>query len=636
MFDKSISYRITIFVTLAVISVFLAFIIVNYFYNQRLLKDNIENHAIGLSTEVNSTVSQYIISTREIALNISEQVEYYSKNGDVELLITMIMQKYDYLNAIHINFDSLVPLSYHNYFIVRTQDSLLFQQENERIYDCIDEAKVLEKVAVRKKSGWTEPYRCTQYGENIVVSFYCPVKNINTNNDTTYIGDVICELSLLNLNKQINEIETGNNGFAFLIDTGGRYITHPKEEWILSRTIFDLSSNVFDISEIDFSYIIKNKLSGDAIARPELLEFQKSWVYYTPIHASNWYLIFVLPYDELFADLYLITLRLLFLAVIGIVLIYFIISYIAHKLIEPLSEAANQLNKFSKQTGDSVDKETLNEIKMVTKSLKSLKSWYEKQKIEKERALIISNLQKQDLMQASEIQQSIIKTDFSVFQDRDDIDLHAIYKPAKEVSGDLFDFFFIDDENLVFTVGDVSGKGVPAAIFMSIAQTLLKSNARFKKAKNIVNKANKELCTNNQHQFFLTLFLGVLKVKKSELYYCNAAHTTGIVLKANGELVELNKSHGLPLGLYAEKNYSDSKVPLEKDDSIILYTDGVTELQNSENKQFGMKRFKKILKPLAGMKPSVMAQKIEDELEEYKGGAKQYDDISLLILKFKV
>ncbi|MFO7976810.1 MAG: SpoIIE family protein phosphatase [Candidatus Hydrogenedentota bacterium] len=101
-------------------------------------------------------------------------------------------------------------------------------------------------------------------------------------------------------------------------------------------------------------------------------------------------------------------------------------------------------------------------------------------------------------MQASEIQQSLIKTDFPAFPDRDDVDLYALYKPARVVSGDLFDYFFTDDENLVFTIGDVSGKGVPAAIFMSIAQTIIRNNASFKKAKNIVSKSNHDLCTNKQ------------------------------------------------------------------------------------------------------------------------------------------
>ena len=466
-----------------------------------------------------------------------------------------------------------------------------------------------------------------------MASYYTPIRKINVTGDTIHEGEVICELSLSDLNNYINKMELEENGFAFLVDSTGKFITHPKQEWILNQSIFGLSDNVFSISQNEFTKIISGNLSGSTIAYPELLDHEKSWVYYTPLNAANWYLIFVLPYDELFSDLYLTTLRLLFFAVLGIMGIYMIITYIINKLIEPLSNVTDKLNKFSSQTGNQ-SLNTLNEIKLVAESLKSLKAWYAKQKDEQNQALIKNNLQKQDLMQASEIQQSIIKTNFPAFPDRPEVDLYAIYKPALEVSGDLFDFFFIDDENLVFTIGDVSGKGVPAAIFMGISQTIIKSNALYKKAKNIVNKANQELSISNQHQFFLTLFLGVLKISKKELYYCNAAHTSGIILKPNGELIELSQTHGLPLGLYPEKEYADSKVSLEKNDCIILYTDGVTELQNSEKIQFGFKRFKNLLAPLAGLEPSEMAKRIEKSLDDFQGEAAQYDDLSLLIVKF--
>ena len=632
MTNKSISYRLSIFISLAVIGVFVIFIIVNYIFNQQILKQNIEHQAIGLSTQVNSKVSQYVISTREIALNLSEQVIYYNQNNDTEELIYMVMRKYDFLNAIHVNIDSSVNVENHSHFMLRVSDSLYYETSNTKIFDCENEEQIIAEVAAKKQKGWTRPFRCNKYG-NVIASYYCPVKQVDAAGDTIIIGEVICELSLLKLNRQINEIEIQDNGFAFLVDDSGSFITHPNQDWIINQNIFGLSHKVFEISRSEFQNIIENNRSGSTIAYPEILDYEKSWVYYTPVNAADWYLIFVLPYHTLFADLYLTTLRLLFFAVLGIMAIYFIITYITKRQIEPLSDVTHQLNKFSSQAGNN-SLDTLNEVQRVSESLKALKTWYARYKDEQTRALIKSNLQKQDLQQASEIQQSIIKTEFPAFPERKEIDIHAVYRSAREVSGDLFDFFFIDEENLVFTIGDVSGKGIPAAIFMSIAQTIIKSNAKFKKAKSIVNKANKELCTNNQHLFFLTLFLGVIKISKSELYYCNAAHTTTIVLKPDGKIKELNQAHGLPLGLYPEKEYADSKISIEKGDTIVLYTDGVTELQNEDKKQFGMKRFKETLQSLAGLEVSEITAGIESKLDEFRGKAPQYDDISILIVKY--
>jgi len=237
-------------------------------------------------------------------------------------------------------------------------------------------------------------------------------------------------------------------------------------------------------------------------------------------------------------------------------------------------------------------------------------------------------------MQASEIQQSLIKTDFPAFPERNDIDLYALYKPARVVSGDLFDYFFIDEDNLLITIGDVSGKGVPAAIFMSISQTIIKNNALFKKAKSIVNKANQDLCTDNMHQFFLTLFLGILNVKKGELHYCNAAHTTSLILRKDGLIIELNQTHGLPLGLYLDKDYQDAKINLEKGDKIILYTDGVSELLDENKEQFGIERFKENLVQLKEFGPEELVKNLEKSLGIFSGIAPQSDDICVFVIEY--
>jgi sigma-B regulation protein RsbU (phosphoserine phosphatase) len=147
----------------------------------------------------------------------------------------------------------------------------------------------------------------------------------------------------------------------------------------------------------------------------------------------------------------------LFFSVLGILAIFFIITYISNKLIQPLSKVTTQLKKFSSVTGES-GLVTSNEVEQVSESLNYLKSWYEKFEINQNKEDKINTLRKQDLLEASEIQMSLINNNFSVFANRNDIDLFAVYKPARIVSGDLFDFFFLDDYNLFFSIGDVSGK----------------------------------------------------------------------------------------------------------------------------------------------------------------------------------
>ena len=627
MFNKSIAYKLSIYISLAVIGVFLIFITTSYFFNQELLRDNIKNRAIGMSSKINGLVNQNATMTREVALIISEQIIYYSRNNDADLLLEMVMKKNPFLNAIHINLNSSLNAPAGYYFIGRESGSLNYRQSDSMIINCENEKEILTRVNKKEKKGWTEPYQCDTEND-IVVAFYCPV--FNGKNQT--VGQVYCELSLSEINESINQMNIGERGFAFIVTRHGDYITHPIKEWILTRNVNTLSTKVVNQKKIDIPAMLQSNESGTAIVYPEILNYEKSWVYYTPTNQNRWFLIFIMPYNELFSELYIQTLRMLLFAVIGIIIIYFIISYISNKLIEPLSSVTTQLNNLS---GPGSKESTQNEVKQVADSLIYLKTWFEKYRTTQEQEELKNYRRRQDLMQASEIQQSLIKTEFPAFPNRNDIDLYAIYRPARVVSGDLFDYFFVDDENLIFTIGDVSGKGVPAAIFMSIAQTIIKNNTSFKKAKNIVNKANYDLCTNNIHQFFVTLFLGILNVKTGRLNYCNAAHTASFILKRDGSLTKLDQTHGLPLGLYKDKKYKNSKIELDVGDKIILYTDGVTEMLNENKMQFGVDRFKKILVPLKELGPEELVKRIEKSLDTYRGNTAQSDDICVFVIEYK-
>lgn len=634
MLNKSIAYRLSIYISVAVISVFMAFILIAYFFNTGLVKSNIENKAVGLGLQALMLGEKQLVSTKEITSNIAEQVLYYAENNDVELLASQVMTKYHYLNAIRINIDSAVPnIQYHNYYYYRDADTIGYLKENKLIYHCRFEKNILEEMQKFDIPGWTEIFKCNKNNRE-VVAFYAPIKTKNANNEIISAGSIFIELSLLDLNDTINSLKIGKSGYAFLVSKDGTYLTHPNKDLILKKNLFSIDKREYNTSSEEIKQLFEKGEEGSIIAHPEFLNYKKSWVHYTLVKETGWILFFVVPYDELFISLYLLVLRMLFFSVLGILAIFFIITYITNKLIQPLSTVTSQLKNFSSTNGN-LELNTKNEIELVSGSLEFLKSWYEKFKTAQNQEEILSSQRKQDLLEASEIQMSLINTDFSFFNDRKDIDLFAVYKPARIVSGDLYDFFFLDEENLFFSIGDVSGKGLSAAFFMSVAQTLLKSNSRLLKPGKIVTNANNELYTANQHQFFLTLFCGILNVKTGVLNYCNAAHTLTMILSLNGDLHELDYSHGMPLGLHPGRNYEESSIKLKRGDSIVLFSDGVTELQNENEVRYGNDRFLNTLKPLATLNPKEMITEIEKDLELFKGKMKQSDDITIMVLKFK-
>ena len=637
MINKSIAYRLSIYISIAVIGVFLAYIVFAFYFNSGMIKSNIINRASNLGSKVLMIGEKQLVSTREITSNISEQVIYFAKHDDVQFLIENLMMKYTYLNAIHVNIDSIVPrIKNHNYYCFRGRDSIIFQSGNEFIYHCEHEIGIFDQKIKAGTPGWTESFTCN-INNNQVVSYYSPIRVRGENNQLVTIGSVISELSLLELNDSIKTLKISKNGqvgYTAIVSRDGTYLTHPNKDYILKRNLYSLPDKVSSMDSLSVYHMLNDGVSGTTIAYPDYLDYEKCWVYFMPLKETGWTLIFVVPYDILFVPLYLLILRMLFFSVLGILIIFFIVSYISNKLIMPLSTVTSQLKNFSSLTGKT-GLNTRNEIKLVSESLEYLQSWYDKFIINQQLEEQINTQRKQDLVEASEIQMSLINTDFSAFSSRTDIDLFAIYKPARIVSGDLFDFIFLDSDNLFFTIGDVSGKGISAAFFMSVAQTLLKGNSRLKEPGKIVSATNNKLFTVNQHQFFLTLFCGILDLKNGILKYCNAAHTPTIILKLNGKITELSQSHGMPLGLYPDREFGESEIQLEHGDSIIMYSDGATELQNNSAQYFGPEGLSRLLQNITSRKPKLLVEEIEKHLELFKGNVDQSDDITIMALQYK-
>ncbi len=636
MLNKSIAYRLSIYISLAVISVFIAFIIISFLFNFGIIKENIEYKAKNTSIEVNSRVRQYVVTTQEVTGNISGQIIFYDKKNAVRPYVQNILKKYPFINAIHINLDSVVDVNYHNFYAFSQADSVHVIEKNEPFVTCVNEDSVFQHMLNTPNVFWSDPIVCSR-NKHIVVSYFAPVYE-TVDGEKKRVGEVICELSLLELNESLNKMKVGEDGYSVLLSRNGLYLTHPRKEWIMKRNVYNLPKDVVNIDKSRLSDLLSGQATGMIIARPEQLNYQKSWVSVSRIEETGWVVLMVVPYSELFEPLYLPLLKMLFFAVLGILVVYILITYISNRQIQPLSSLTSQLKRFSDISGEAYEgDDSLNEIKQVSESLDLIKTWYEKNKLNTKNNEKLDRIKHDDIFQAAEIQQSLIKSEYPAFPDIKAVDLYSSYKPARIVSGDLFDYFFRDEKRLVFTNGDVSGKGVPAAFFMSVAQTIIKTvaaNLNFKKSSAIVREVNEQLYSNNVHQFFLTLFLGILNIKNGKLKYCNAAHTTAYVLKADGKLDRLADSHGLPLGLYREKDYEEGVYQLEEGDSIIVYTDGVTELQDENNMQYGTYRLEENLKSLSGLKPKEMVRRLEKSLKQFIGDTDQIDDITILILKY--
>lgn len=239
-----------------------------------------------------------------------------------------------------------------------------------------------------------------------------------------------------------------------------------------------------------------------------------------------------------------------------------------------------------------------------------------------------------ELNVAAKIQADMLPCIFPAFPNRHEFDIHASMTPAKEVGGDFYDFFLIDDDHLAMVMADVSGKGVPAALFMMISKTLLKSSAQSGLSPHsVLEQVNNQLCENNDAEMFVTVWLGILEISTGKLRCANAGHEYPAIRRAGGEFELFKDKHGFVLAGMENVRYKEYELTLNPGDMIFVYTDGVAEATDANNELFGTDRMLTALNrnPNAGC--AAMLSAVHKEINEFVGEAPQFDDITMLCLE---
>ncbi len=322
------------------------------------------------------------------------------------------------------------------------------------------------------------------------------------------------------------------------------------------------------------------------------------------------------------------------------------LKYVENTITVPLQILFNVVTTFSKSENEKIDVEELKETcegiktgdeieelsiafcKMMSdiqEYVKNIKeASLEKEKVEAE------------LMAATKIQSSLLPNIFPAFPQRDDFEIFANMRPAKGISGDFYDFYLFGDK-LAFVIADVSGKGVPAALFMMTAKSVIKNAfASSSDIREVVRRVNNELCENNEALMFVTAFLGIINLKEGILTYVNAGHTPPLLKHDFGKFEYINIKNNCILGIIPNADFEKQEIELRKNDMLFAYTDGVTEAMNSFGNLYGMEKLKEVLNKesmkyidIYGMIPMV-----RKDIDKFCKGEKQTDDITMLTFKY--
>ena len=284
------------------------------------------------------------------------------------------------------------------------------------------------------------------------------------------------------------------------------------------------------------------------------------------------------------------------------------------------------LNKKNRQTFDEIDESLLaglsDHITVALERGRLIEAYIEKERLE------------EGLKLAHDIQMSMLPKTFPPFPERRDLDIFAAITPAKKVGGDFYDFFFLDEDRLCFAIGDVSGKGVPAALFMAVIKTLFKAIAsRVQNPSDILSTVNRQICRDNDSQMFTTLLCGILNTRTGEIKYSSGGHNPPYHISRGG-VQQMPNTDGRVLGLIEESTYGWGRLVLGSGETIVLYTDGVTEAMDPAGKFFSEQRLESILTQTKFASARRQIDHLTNQITLFAAGAEQSDDITALAIRY--
>ncbi|MEA4858719.1 MAG: SpoIIE family protein phosphatase [Solidesulfovibrio sp.] len=483
---------------------------------------------------------------------------------------------------------------------------------------------------------WSEPYFDESGGDIVMTTFSVPIFRTEGAR-REFLGVVSADVSLEWLQGQVAKINMYRSGYAFLLSKNGVFVSHPDSRHIMRESIFSLAEQAGSPELRALGQAMTR--GGEGFSRlPDVVLGQPAWLAYAPMPTTGWSMGVIVPEAELFAGLRRLGREVAAIAAGGFALLLGVIALIAATITRPLTRLAATAAEIAKGNLDTPVPATprRDEVGRLSRSFEQMRLALRDYIADLTATTKAKERLESELKIARNIQMSFLPKHFPPFPEITAFELHAALEPAWEVGGDLYDFFLTSDGRLLFLVGDVSGKGVPAALFMAVTKTLIKGNAdQETDPAAILGKVNRELCVDNDAMLFVTMFLGILDFSTGELAFSNAGHNPPARIAPDGATSWLTLPRGVFLGIMEDAVYTTSRVNLAPGETLVAFTDGVTEAMDPGQRLFGADRLAETLARAAGRSPESLVDAIMDAVRAFAGQAEQADDITVMTLLFR-
>lgn len=489
------------------------------------------------------------------------------------------------------------------------------------------------------------------------ISIMCSLPVYNGDELVAVIG---ADLFLNDVSNAING--TMNNGsFVCIINQNGHVLFSPETEGVFKVANDTEAIDLRNVENEALANFVNDALEANTEVRMIEIEEKMYYLVGSPISKIGWAVLSVVPkaLADQPADIMLDRVndiqagatntfydgmknaRLTVYVLIGIVVVLSFATtfFLTKRIVKPLELITKRILSLG---GDDLqftmedEYRTKDEIEALAQSFADLSaktveyiSQIEKVTAEKERIGT-------ELALATRIQADMLPNIYPAFPERAEFDIYASMDPAKEVGGDFYDFFLVDDDHLCVFIADVSGKGVPAALFMMASMIILANNAQMGKSPaQILQDTNAAICSNNREEMFVTVWLGILEISTGKLRAANAGHEYPVIKYPNGKYELLKDKHGFVIGGFSGAKFEEYEVQLEPGSKVFLYTDGVPEATNSNKELFGSDRMLEALNNISGSSPKEILDGVNKSVEEFVKDAEQFDDLTMLCFEYQ-
>jgi len=480
-----------------------------------------------------------------------------------------------------------------------------------------------------KRSVWSEPYFDQGGADAVMTTVSVPFFRAGR-----VQGVVTADLVLDSLQQDVAGLTVGREGWAFLLSRKGTFLAAPQADWLLEESIFSLAQK----RSRPELWLLGRRMTGGEAGVLRLSAWRGDrpvWLAFAPVEGTGWSFGAAAPESEIMAPVAKLTRQQVLHAGVGLAALVLVVLLLVIGLTRPLKRLTVSVDRLaggdlSSQVegippGDEVGELAANFNRMVGHLRRYVAELTEttaaKERLEGELAL------------ARQIQESILPRVYPPFAGHDEVDLVGRTIPARQVGGDFYDYFLPAPGRMGLVIGDVSGKGIPAALFMTVARTLIKTAAshHLDPAK-VLEEANRQLLPDNDLCMFVTVIYGVYEPASGTLIFASAGHPAPLLRRAGGRVSQLDRPQGMALGVGERPGLEVGRVRLEVGDSLLFYTDGLNEGANAHNEMFGLERVKGWLAEAEPAGAPAVLDSLLASLRGFTGETEQSDDVTLLWL----